>query len=109
MNYPDYRTKQHDTGKPVRGTLSDENGVVNLANATQIRLLIRPYDAELVVYTAAVDGTPADGNVIYEWVEGETDTAYWFEYEWEVTWNDGTVDTFPDDGYLTGEIQADLG
>jgi len=59
--------------------------------------------ASATVVTAT--GTPTLG---YDWQAGDTDTAGVFNAEFEVTYSDGTIETFPNDGYIVVRIDEDL-
>lgn len=48
------------------------------------------------------------GNVEYQWQVGDTDTVGFFDAEWEVTYADGTVETFPAGHFDAVEIVGDL-
>ena len=47
--------------------------------------------------------------VKYEWQPGDTDTEGFYDAEFEVTYSDGTVETFPNRGFITVIISPDLG
>ena len=51
-------------------------------------------------------GTPT---VRYDWLAADTVRAGAFQGEFEVTYLDGTVETFPNSGFITIEIAEDLG
>lgn len=44
----------------------------------------------------------------YDWQAGDTATAGLFEGEFEVTRADGSVETFPNDSYITIQITGDI-
>lgn len=50
----------------------------------------------------------AGGEVTYSWISADTDTVGSYEAELEVQWNDGKVETFPNDGYWTVTIADDI-
>lgn len=59
---------------------------------------------------AAVIVTASGGAVVrYDWQAGDTATAGEFRAEFEVTYADGSVETFPNADYLTVSIKEDLG
>ena len=104
--------KRNDTGPPLVVTLLDATAAaVDLTDATGIRFLMRRKDdvALKVDGTCSVVGDPTDGQVQYEWQEGDTDTSdpRWLA-ELEVTFDDGVVETFPNDSYLIVKILDDL-
>jgi hypothetical protein len=62
----------------------------------------------VVVDRAAVIVTPADGTVRYDWQAGDTAPAGRFLAEFEVTYSDGAIETFPNAGALVVRIDPDL-
>ncbi len=117
----DFYVKQNDLAPIISGTLTDEDGAaVDIAGAT-LALTMTPMDGT----TAKVDGAAASndqngdaataeangtkGAWSYAWVAGDTDTAGYFNVEVQVTYDDGTPETFPNDGYVVVKITAELG
>lgn len=87
---------QGDTGPNVTGVIHEKgnpDNVTNLTGATVKFQMRRVRDAKLMVDSLAVVDTPASGVVHYEW--GENDTAYPgdYQYQWQVTFPDGTKQT----------------
>lgn len=101
--------KRGDTSPALRYALLPAS--VILTGATVV-FNMRPEDgvtpkvlrAAAVVETAT--GTPT---VRYNWAAVDTDTAGRFQGEFEVTYVDGAVETFPSEGYITIEITEDIG
>ena len=54
-------------------------------------------DKAVISDTAIVVDT-VDGVVAYQWQPSETDRTGLYTIEWQVTWGDGGVETFPKDG-----------
>jgi len=52
--------------------------------------------------------TPLSGLVRYNWQAADTATVGSYQVEFEVTYADATVETFPNDGYIRVEIIADI-
>ncbi len=95
--------KQGDTKIPLSVVLSDANGPVDLTDCT-VRLFMRPWDglsegcgAIKVNAEATPDANQVTnmGLVIYEWEAADVDTPGKFANEWQVTFADGEVATFP--------------
>jgi hypothetical protein len=109
----DLWVKQGDTAPPVVRTLKDfDENPVNLTDADVVFNMRRIHgDQEPVIEAGVVDidGDPTSGVVTYEWQPGDTDEAGGFYGEFEVTFDDGSVETFPNDGYVRIAIVAELG
>lgn len=46
--------------------------------------------------------------VEYGWQVGDTDNVGWYRAEWKVTYGDGSVETFPNKGYITVRVNRDV-
>lgn len=106
-----FTIKRNDTKKAIDGILKSNAAVVNLTSCTVkfIMSLASKKNAVPKVKKSATIVDPLAGTVSYQWVTGDLDTKGTYDAEWEVTFLDGKVATFPDDGYLTVEVVADLG
>lgn len=111
-----FKIKTGDT-VPLVATLRTKSGLVDLEGAT-VRLLVKPIISGVgptIAGTCTVlqSGDTDVGKVQYEWEAGETSEAGLCRAEFEVTFADTTVETFPDgtasDDYLTVEFVAGLG
>ena len=114
-----FKIKQNDTWPPIYARLEDVNGEINLNNAT-VRFLMRTEKAtELKVDGTAHILTPVEReafdtdeppNVKYSWNPDKSDTDTVGEYlaEWEATYDDGSVQTFPNVGYNAVVISKEL-
>lgn len=103
-----FHLKQNDTAPAIRGTIKDGNGeVVNLAGASA-RFLMRTQTGSVVVDAAAVIVNAAAGIVEYVWQVGDTAIAGLFRAEFEITYSDGSVATFPNVGYIDVQITDDI-
>jgi len=101
--------KQNDTSPALLATLQDADGIaVNITGAA-IRFHMRQIGSTAVdVDAAAVIVTALDGLVRYDWQAADTATIGSYQAEFEVTYSDGTIETFPNDGYIRVEIIKDI-
>jgi len=52
--------------------------------------------------------TALEGLVRYNWTAADTDTVGSYQAEFEVTYADASIETFPNDGYIRVEIIDDI-
>lgn len=104
-----FYVKQNDTSPAMLATLQDADGnAVNVTGAT-VRFHMRAVGSTtIVVDEAATIVTDLDGLVRYDWQAADTDTIGSYQAEFEVTYSDGSVETFPNDGYIRVEITDDI-
>lgn len=105
--------KQHDTAPALDIVCFDPPSVehplgllADLTAATSIRILCKQDGALLIDRT--VTGTD-EGVVVLVWEDGDTDVVADIIGEVEVTWGNGTIQTFPVGGYFTVKVKPDLG
>lgn len=101
--------KQNDTSPFLLATLKDGNdNLIDLTSAT-VRFHMRPIGSTTVtVDAAAVVVNEDQGAVKYVWDAADTDTVGSYQAEFEVTYYDGSIETFPNDGYIRVEITDDI-
>ena len=94
--------KRNDTKPALVVTLAQDNAAVDLSNA-----VVMFHMGSIVDATATVmDGTA--GTARYDWAAGDTLSAGCFPAEFEVTFADGSIQTFPNDENLTIIITKDV-
>lgn len=92
--------KRGDTAPPITATLQVGTTAVDLEGAT-VQFHMRDSSGTVVIDAAANNDQSGDGSdgslgqVSYDWSDGDTDIAGMYEGEWEVTFADSTVRTFP--------------
>lgn len=90
--------KTGDTLPALEAVLSNSLGPVDLTAASAVKLVLREAgnDGDLVFKKAAAFVSPRTaGTVKYSWASGDTATPGRYVGEFEVTFNDGTIQTFP--------------
>lgn len=101
--------KQNDTSPALQITCQDYNeNSVNVAGST-VRFHMRNKATGVATVDEAgsvVDG--ANGVVKYTWQAGDTDTVGTFQGEFEITYSDNTVETFPNNGFITVVVLDDI-
>lgn len=103
--------KRGDTRAALQATLLDGNGQpVNLTTAAGVRFLMKASGATTAKVARAATIQNAAGGVVWQvWEAVDTDTAGVYQAEFEVTYVDGRVETFPAGDYIPVVILADLG
>ena len=93
----------------MRVALYDPNGaVVPLAGAT-VRFAMGVQPGAPLIAAAATVIDAANGIVEYQWVAGDTATAGTFLGEFEVTFADSNIETFPNDTNIQIIVKAEMG
>lgn len=105
MSDADIDIKQNDLRPDVEPVYLEKNSsAVDLSNATEIEFHLndRPRKEGNILSKPASIVDAKNGEVKYEWEEGDTDLDrgkyYW---EFEIHWDDGDPETFPTDGFRT--------
>lgn len=102
-----FQIKRNDTAPPIQATLTADGSAVDLTSAT-VDFHMMDSSGAIKVDAAATLVTAASGIVKYVWQTGDTDQAGRFRAEWEVTFPDGTIRTFPNPGYTNVLVNGDL-
>jgi hypothetical protein len=106
---PDFYMKQHDTGPSLERTLTDAAGTAyDLTGATVTFKMRLEGRTTAKVDAAAIVTAAATGDVRYDWVAADTDTAGYVEAEFEAVLASGQRITYPNRGYLRGYIEGDI-
>lgn len=85
--------------------------IVNLTTATSAVYNMReraPGTAVKINRGSAAITNAAGGEVTYNWGTADTNTVGAYESEVEITWNDGKVETFPNQGYWDVDVNDDI-
>ena len=103
-----FRIKQNDTSPSIQATLTDANLVpINLIGAT-VMFHMKATGGSIVVDREMTITNEEGGVVQYDWQSGDTDTAGTYLVEFEVTYTDGSIETFPNTGSLIVVVTPEL-
>lgn len=99
----DFYIKQGDTLEPINVSLTDDAGNLTTRNLTgaAIEFHMRALDGTLLVAAGAASlVSNTDKTVVYQWIAGDTDVASPsltrpHQAEFQVTYLDGNIETFP--------------
>lgn len=86
---------KNDDTVPLQATLPTD---LSDASSVEFRMSDTKGGSAIVSGSALIDDAAA-GIVKYQWQAGETDRTGTFYMEWEVTYSDGGVETFPRRGF----------
>lgn len=104
-----HHLKRRDTAPAFEATLTDAAGdVVSLVGASVLFKLKNTSDGVVKVNAAATITDANAGEVEYQQSASDVDIAGRFLVEWEVTYADARVQTFPTISYNILIVHADL-
>ncbi|MDX1810435.1 MAG: BppU family phage baseplate upper protein [Gammaproteobacteria bacterium] len=105
----DFEIKRNDTSPDLECTLQGNDGVsVDITGATVRFHMTKKGETTPKVDALATNVDEASGKVKYEWNAADTDTKGVFRGEFEVTYSDGSIETFPNNSYIPINIYEDL-
>lgn len=101
--------KQGDTAPQFVVTLTHDTDVpINLTDAS-VRFHLRNLATGVVTVDAAgAVHSVSDKQVRYDWQAGDSVTAGLYEFEFEITYSDGTIETFPNWTHGVLEITSQI-
>lgn len=102
--------KQNDTSPALIATLKDSGAVViNLTGATTV-FKMRNVSGVIVSLTGtnSVDAPATGGIARFTFSAADTATVGRYQGEFQVTFGDGSVETFPNKGYIGVKITDDI-
>lgn len=103
-----FSIKQNDTSPSLQAALKDAALTpINLTGAT-VRLHMKSVDGTLKIDQPMTVVTPLQGIIQYDWQTGDTDTVGTYYVEFEVTYSDASVETFPNNGNKTISVVREL-
>ena len=105
----DFFIKQNDTSPAMQIQFLDGDGdPVSISGGTVKFKMSRFNTGEKIVDSNAIIANGEIGIAYYLWNAADTAQQGVFKSEFEVTYSDGYVETFPNDGYITIDIREDL-
>lgn len=101
--------KQNDTSPAIETILQSDDGsvIIDLTDCEiNFHMTHSQRDVEI---TGACEILDEDGGrVRYQWVTGDTSVAGWYRAEFEVTYSDAKIETFPNDGSIWVNVDGEL-
>jgi hypothetical protein len=103
-----FSIKQNDTSPALQATLQDYAGSpINLLGAS-VRFHMKSLEGAVVVDAPMTVTNAAGGTVQYNWQAADTDTAGTYYAEFEVTYSDLSIETFPNTDNIAIVITPEL-
>lgn len=101
--------KYNDNLPTLRSNLSDANGYINLATATNVQFIyqLKSRIAPPTTGTASILGT-SSGYVEYAWPTGSPVSGGFYNAEWRINFSNGSILTIPNDSYMNFFIHKKL-
>lgn len=104
-----FMTKRGDYRAAIKASLKDASGqAVNLTNCN-VKFLMADLRGKVKINRNALIQDAINGIMWFVFEANEVDEAGAFRGEFEVTYADGRVETFPNEGYINVQINSDLG
>ena len=100
--------KQNDTSPSMLANLTDGDGnAINLTGAN-VKVHVKDLVGNIKIDRNIDIPDPLIGRVRLNWQTGDTDTFGTYYVEFEATYNDGSIETFPNDGSVTLIVVREL-
>lgn len=103
-----FTIKQNDTLPNLEAQLLDHNGAPINLELCGVHFHMTNYKGVEKINRPATITNIATGEVMVEWLPGDTDTIGTFKCEFEVNMPDGNIITVPNDGYFLISILKEL-
>lgn len=103
-----FTIKQNDTSPALQATLKDYNGnPISLVGAT-VRFHMKSFEGAIKVDQTMTITNASGGVVTYSWQATDTNTAGTYYAEFQVTYADLAIETFPNSGSIAITITPEL-
>lgn len=100
--------KQNDTSPSLRATLKDGQQQAVDISGSEVKIHVKSAGGTLKVDETMTVVDAASGVVQYDWQEGDTDTPGSYYLEFQVTYSDGSIETFPNSTNEVLYVQSEL-
>ena len=105
-----FKIKQNDTKPPLKVILRDSDGLPADVTGASVVFSMRgqPAGTTKVDKQSVTINDASAGDLQYDWASANTNTADVYEGEFQVTYADTRVQTFPNDGYILIDVKDDV-
>lgn len=106
----DFNLKKGDTSPAIdhKITKGDTEEPVDLRNASTVSFQMATLNGETIVDSVASIKDAENGDVQYEWADGDTDSSGFYLAEWEVEFDDGKTLSAPNRGDIIVYIRNSI-
>jgi hypothetical protein len=103
-----FTVKQNDTSPSMQATLKNPDLSPVVLTGASVQLHMKPLGGVIKIDAAMFIVDDANGLVQYDWVAGDTDTVGTYYVEFQVTFVDGSIETFPNNGNAAVTVVKEL-
>jgi|TARA_R110000803_G_scaffold59993_1_gene119036 hypothetical protein len=103
-----FHIKQNDTSPSISVELKDaDNSAINLTGAS-VKIFVKSLGGTLKVNSTMVIVNASLGTIRYDWQAADTDTFGTYAIEFQATYSDGSIETFPNTGSIAMTVVKEL-
>jgi len=103
-----FTIKQNDTSPSIQATLKDASGSAIDLSGANVSFHMKPLSGDIKVDSSMTITDATNGVVRYDWQSTDTDTVGTYLVEFEVTYSDNSVETFPNNRNLVVNVVRQL-
>jgi len=104
-----FKIKENDTTPSLRASLLNGSGDPVDLIGTTVRFYMRLMGSNSTTIDASASVISEENGIVqYDWVDGDTADVGSYQAEFEVTYADGNIETFPNANYIGVEIIDDI-
>lgn len=103
-----FTIKQSDTSPALQATLKDADGIAINLNGCTVQFHMKSLSGVVVIDQPMTVVNASGGIVKYNWTSLDTSTSGAYYAEFEVTYSDLSVETFPNTGSIAIVITPEL-
>ena len=103
-----FTIKQNDTSPSLRASLTDSNLAPIILTGSTVKVHMKSLTGVVKLDSPMTITDAVNGVVQYNWVTGDTDTVGTYYVEFQVTYSDGSVETFPNSGNRVISVVKEL-
>ena len=104
-----FNLKKGDTSPLMLSTLKSSDGtVIDLSNTSVLFEMKLTSRTDVKISAAAQFIEPDLGTVRYSWAATDTQHSGWYKAEFKVTYQDNTIETFPNENFFWVNVYEDI-